>query len=34
MADWAKTVGPRKPSTFNGVELGKNLPPSWKQVVG
>lgn len=31
MAEWAKSVGSRKPSVFPDVELEKNLPPSWKQ---
>jgi UDP-glucose 4-epimerase len=29
MAKWAKSVGPRQPSVFSGVEVLKNLPPSW-----
>jgi UDP-glucose 4-epimerase len=31
MAAWAKTVGPRRPSTFGDIEVLKNLPPSWRR---
>ena len=30
MAEWAKGVGPRKPSTFDDIEVEKNLPESWR----
>jgi UDP-glucose 4-epimerase len=30
MADWAKRVGPRQPSTFGRIEVDRNLPASWK----
>jgi UDP-glucose 4-epimerase len=30
MAHWAREVGARKSSTFRGVEVLRNLPPSWK----
>jgi UDP-glucose 4-epimerase len=30
MADWAKRVGPRQPSTFGRIEVERNLPRSWK----
>jgi UDP-glucose 4-epimerase len=30
MAAWAKGVGARKSSTFEGVEILRNMPPSWK----
>jgi UDP-glucose 4-epimerase len=29
MVDWAKERGPMKPSRFSGIEIEKNLPPSW-----
>lgn len=30
MARWAKSVGPRKPTTFKDIEVLENLPPSWR----
>jgi UDP-glucose 4-epimerase len=33
MADWAKRHGPQEPSVFEGVEIKRNLPPSWAAVV-
>ena len=30
MATWVKSVGPRKPTVFDGIEVEKNLPPSWR----
>jgi UDP-glucose 4-epimerase len=30
MADWARGVGPRPPSTFGRIEVERNLPPSWR----
>ncbi|RNC69405.1 MAG: NAD-dependent epimerase/dehydratase family protein [Desulfuromonadales bacterium] len=29
MALWAKSVGPRRPRRFEGLEITKNLPPAW-----
>ena len=29
MAEWAREMGPRSPSTFGSIEVMKNLPPSW-----
>jgi UDP-glucose 4-epimerase len=29
MADWAKRMGPQKPSTFDHIEIHRHLPPSW-----
>jgi UDP-glucose 4-epimerase len=29
MADWAKQVGPRKPSVFSDIEIRRNLPEGW-----
>lgn len=29
MARWAKTVGPREPRRFEGLEITRNLPPGW-----
>ncbi len=31
MADWAKIVGARKSSTFENIEITRNLPPSWRR---
>lgn len=33
MAEWAKSKGPRESSIFSGIEIEKNLPPSWKTVM-
>ena len=33
MADWVKDQGPQEPSVFSGVEIRKNLPPSWAAVL-
>src|ERR1035437_1303565 len=33
MADWVKTHGARESSTFKGIEIAKNLPPSWAAAV-
>jgi UDP-glucose 4-epimerase len=30
MAAWAKSVGPRKPTVFDNIEVLRNLPPSWR----
>ncbi|HYE33207.1 MAG TPA: NAD-dependent epimerase/dehydratase family protein [Methylomirabilota bacterium] len=30
MADWVKSKGPATPVTFSGIEIEKNLPPSWR----
>jgi UDP-glucose 4-epimerase len=30
MAAWAKTVGPRKPTVFDDIEVLRNLPASWR----
>jgi UDP-glucose 4-epimerase len=30
MAAWARSVGPRKTATFDGVEVLKNMPPAWQ----
>ncbi len=30
MAEWVKKVGPRKPTVFDGIEVERNLPPSWR----
>jgi UDP-glucose 4-epimerase len=30
MAEWARSVGARESSTFEGVEILRNMPPSWK----
>lgn len=31
MAEWAQSVGPRKSPTFSGVEILRNMPPSWRE---
>ncbi|HWE54131.1 MAG TPA: NAD-dependent epimerase/dehydratase family protein [Acidimicrobiales bacterium] len=33
MADWVKERGPQEPTVFEGVEIKRNLPPSWAAVV-
>ncbi len=33
MAAWARQVGGREPVRFKGIEVEKNLPPSWAEVV-
>ncbi|MEU3652174.1 NAD-dependent epimerase/dehydratase family protein [Streptomyces sp. NPDC032161] len=30
MARWVKEVGPQEPSVFSGIEVVRNLPPSWR----
>ncbi len=30
MADWAKSVGPRKSKPFENIEIKKSIPPIWK----
>lgn len=30
MAEWVKQTGPRKSKPFEGIEIEKNLPPSWR----
>jgi UDP-glucose 4-epimerase len=30
MASWARTVGPQMPSRFEGIEILRGLPPSWR----
>jgi UDP-glucose 4-epimerase len=30
MAEWVRANGPRKSKPFEGIEIEKNLPPSWK----
>ena len=30
MAEWAKAKGPRTTKPFTGIEVLRNLPPSWK----
>jgi UDP-glucose 4-epimerase len=32
MAAWVRANGPRKSKPFEGIEIEKNLPPSWKNV--
>jgi UDP-glucose 4-epimerase len=33
MVDWVKAVGPCEPVEFKGIEVEKNMPPSWRSVV-
>jgi len=30
MAEWVRKTGPRKSKPFEGIEIEKNLPPSWQ----
>ena len=30
MAAWVRSIGPQKPSRFEGIEITKGLPPSWR----
>jgi UDP-glucose 4-epimerase len=30
MVAWAQEHGPMQPSRFSGIEIEKNLPPSWR----
>ncbi|GAA3018551.1 NAD-dependent epimerase/dehydratase family protein [Streptosporangium longisporum] len=32
MAAWARKQGPQEPSVFDGIEVDKNMPPSWRAV--
>jgi UDP-glucose 4-epimerase len=34
MADWAVTTFHAKPRPFTGIEVGRNLPPSWRDLLG
>jgi len=31
MVEWARASGPREPTRFTGIEIRKNLPPSWAE---
>jgi UDP-glucose 4-epimerase len=33
MAEWARTRGPQRTSPFHGVEVDKNLPRAWRDIV-
>jgi len=33
MVEWARSVGPRPPSTFEAIEVRRNIPPSWAEAV-
>jgi UDP-glucose 4-epimerase len=33
MADWVREVGPRQSQPFQGIEIEKNLPPSWREQI-
>ncbi|MEV4113345.1 NAD-dependent epimerase/dehydratase family protein [Nonomuraea sp. NPDC049695] len=33
MAAWAKKHGPQEPSVFSGIEVSRNMPPSWQALV-
>lgn len=33
MAAWARTVGSRESKRFEGIEVSKNMPPSWKEFI-
>jgi UDP-glucose 4-epimerase len=30
MAAWAREAGPRRSKPFQGIEIAKNMPPSWR----
>ena len=34
MANWAKSVGARQSQPFEGIEIWKNMPKSWKKALG
>jgi UDP-glucose 4-epimerase len=34
MARWVQARGPQRPVSFGEVEVEKNMPPSWRSVVG
>ena len=34
MADWAVTTSHAKPRPFTAIEVGRNLPPSWRDLLG
>jgi UDP-glucose 4-epimerase len=34
MAEWARSVGPRKGKPFASVEIARKLPPSWQELAG
>lgn len=33
MVEWSKKVGPKDPKKFEGIEISKNMPPSWQKLV-
>ncbi|MEV0203398.1 hypothetical protein [Nonomuraea sp. NPDC050691] len=33
MAAWARKHGAQEPSVFSGIEVGRNMPPSWQALV-
>jgi UDP-glucose 4-epimerase len=33
MASWARQVGASEPVTFDGIEVAKNMPPSWQSLL-
>lgn len=33
MAEWARRIGPRASSVFDGIEIEQNLPPSWAALI-
>lgn len=33
MAEWSKSVGPMEPIPFEGIEIEKNMPPSWRALI-
>ncbi|MFG3051487.1 NAD-dependent epimerase/dehydratase family protein [Kitasatospora sp. NPDC048239] len=33
MAAWARQHGPQSPSVFSGIEIARNMPPSWQALV-
>jgi len=33
MVDWAKGIGPKETKKFRNIELTKNMPPSWQELI-
>lgn len=33
MVQWSKEIGPMEPTRYDNIEVEKNLPPSWKQLL-
>ena len=33
MIEWTKKIGPLEPTRYDNIEVDKNMPPSWKQLL-